>query len=169
MILPPDRLRDLEDSLMLFYSGISRYSSEVAAEIISNLPSKRETLLRMRAMVDDAVDILSSDRPLDDFGALLDETWALKRELSSRVSNSTIDDIYSRARKAGALGGKLLGAGEAGFMTFFVPPDRREAVRHTLKDLLHVPFAFSAQGSTVIHYDPEAYANGNTGHGSDAA
>ena len=165
MILPPGRLRDLEDGLMLFYSGISRFSSEIAAEMISNLPSKRETLFRMRAMVDEAVEILSGDRPLDDFGALLHETWTLKRGLSSRVSNDTIDGIYNRARKAGALGGKLLGAGESGFMLFYAPSDRRDAVRHALKDLLHVPFRFSGQGSTVIHYDPEAYANGNTEDG----
>ena len=160
MIIPPARLRELEDGLMLFYSGISRYSSEIAAEVISNLSSKSKTLLRMRAMVDDAVGILSSDRPLDDFGALLHETWSLKRGLSSRVSNSTIDDIYERACKAGALGGKLLGAGESGFMMFFVPSQKRDAVKEELQDLLHVPFRFSSQGSTVIHYDPENSANG---------
>jgi D-glycero-alpha-D-manno-heptose-7-phosphate kinase len=157
MILSPARLRQLDDGLMLFYPGISRFASEIAAEVIANIPSKTDELHQMRGLVDQAVDVLSGDRSLDDFGALLHETWMLKRRLSKRISNDTVDMIYARARKAGALGGKLLGAGESGFMLFYAPEDRRAAVRAELKDLLHVPFRFSAQGSTVIYYDPETY------------
>lgn len=159
IILPPARNAELENSLMLFYSGISRYSSEVAAEMVANIPDKRDELTHMRAMVDQGYDILSGKGPLSDFGELLHETWIRKRNLSSRVSNDTIDGIYERARKAGALGGKLLGAGECGFMVFFVPPEKSESVRYALCDLLHVPFQFSSQGSTIIHYDPEAISN----------
>jgi len=160
IILPPARNAELEGSLMLFYSGISRYSSEIAAEMIANIPNKHDSLKRMHDMVTQGCDILSGKGPLSDFGELLHEGWLNKRGLSTRVSNETIDGIYTRARKAGALGGKLLGAGESGFMMFFVPPQKFESVRHALRDLLHVPFQFSSQGSTIIHYDPESISNG---------
>ena len=168
VILPQDRMHQLDDCLMLFYSGISRFSSEIAAQVVANIPTKSDSLNRMRNLVDDATKVLSGDHSLDDFGALLHDTWVLKRGLSNRVSNDTIDGIYERARKAGALGGKLLGAGESGFMLFYVPQDRREAVLHTLKDLLHVPFKLSPQGSSIIHYDPET-ADWRSGKGHASA
>ncbi len=153
--LHPARLQELESSLMLFYSGISRFSSEVAAEIVTHMGQRNEHLRKMRKMVDESIDTMTNTGSLDKFGELLHQNWLLKRELSPRMSNSTIDGIYARARAAGALGGKLLGAGEAGFMMFFVPPDRRAAVLKALDGLLYVPFRFSWQGSTIIHYDPE--------------
>lgn len=145
----PDRRRALEDRLMLFYTGLSRMGSEVAADVIANIPAREAQLHRMRALVDRAAAILC-EGDLDDFGRMLDETWRLKRELSPLVSNDGIDAIYARARDAGALGGKLLGAGTSGFMLFHVPRDRREAVQEALRDLLHVPFRFEDQGATLL-------------------
>lgn len=155
MIIPPARIEDLESRLMLFYTGISRYASDVAAEVVANISKRESTLRQMRKMVDDAVDIVTGSGPLEPFGELLHESWQCKRSLSQRVSNTVVDQIYDAARGAGALGGKLLGAGESGFMLFFVPPGGRQAVRKALAKLLYVPFAFSWQGTTIIHYDPE--------------
>ncbi len=152
----PPRLAELEASLMLFYTGISRYASEVAAETVANLDKKAESLREMRRLVDEAMAVLAGNGPLSRFGELLHRSWLLKRELSPRVSNDAIDRAYTRALDAGALGGKLLGAGEAGFMVFFVPPERRKIVLMALGDLLYVPFRFSWQGSTIIHHDRES-------------
>jgi D-glycero-alpha-D-manno-heptose-7-phosphate kinase len=148
----PSRVEELKSRLMLFYTGTSRLSSEIAAEVIANLPSRRDTLLRMRAMVDEAVELLSSAADLDRFGKMLDEAWQLKRGLAGRVSSDSIDGVYRRALRAGALGGKLLGAGGCGFMVFYVPEKRREAVLRALAGCLHVPFDFERDGSRVIHY-----------------
>ena len=104
-------------------------------------------------MVDRAVEILNSDTDLTAFGELLHQSWLLKRELSSAISNSVVDGIYSTARSSGAIGGKLLGAGDAGFMIFFVPPEKQEDVRQALAQYLRVPFSFETEGSTIIHYD----------------
>jgi D-glycero-alpha-D-manno-heptose-7-phosphate kinase len=145
----PDRRRALEDRLMLFYTGLSRMGSEVAADVIANIPAREAQLHRMRALVDRAAEILHGG-DLDDFGRLLDETWQLKRQLSALVSNDGIDAIYARARTAGALGGKLLGAGTSGFMLFYVPPGRREAVQDALRDLLHVPVRLDTEGATLL-------------------
>lgn len=106
----------------------------------------------MRAMVDEAVELLSSTASLDRFGEMLDEAWQLKRGLSGRVSSDSIDGVYRRALRAGALGGKLLGAGGCGFMVFYVPAKRQEAVLRALTGCLHVPFDFERDGSRVIHY-----------------
>jgi D-glycero-alpha-D-manno-heptose-7-phosphate kinase len=137
---------------MLFYTGTSRLSSEIAAEVIANLASRREQLQRMRAMVDEAVELLSSSANLDRFGGMLDEAWELKRGLAGRISSDGIDGVYRRALKAGALGGKLLGAGGCGFMVFYVPERRQDAVLRALSGCLHVPFDFERDGSRVIHY-----------------
>lgn len=158
IVLSPSRLSSLEDSLLLVYTGVNRFASEVAAKVIENLPNKRTNLERMRAMVDEGVDILTGDRLLEDIGHLLDEAWQLKKDISQGVSSEMVDDIYAKARKAGAVGGKLLGAGESGFMVFFVPPDKQAAMRKALSDYLFVPFKFSWQGSSIIHFDPEEYA-----------
>ena len=149
------RIADLESQLMLFYTGISRHASQVAADVVANIPKKEATLREMRQMVDTAEGILTGTGSLAEFGHLLHESWQLKRSLSQRISNSNIDGIYDSAHKAGALGGKLLGAGESGFLLFFVPPESRNALIKALNSLLHVPFGFSRQGSTIIHYDPE--------------
>jgi D-glycero-alpha-D-manno-heptose-7-phosphate kinase len=155
VILPPARIAEFEGHLMLFYTGISRFGSEIAAQIIANIGQRSGALRRMRGMVDEAIDILAGTGPLSDFGSLLHEGWLLKRGLSERVTNSNVDAIYHTAMEHGALGGKLLGAGESGFMLFLVPPERQAAVKQAL-GLLHVPFRLSWQGSTIIHYDPES-------------
>ncbi|MBF0270424.1 MAG: kinase [Alphaproteobacteria bacterium] len=162
LILPRERIEDLESHLLLFYTGTSRLASEIAKTVVANLSKHQDDLHRMHAMVNEAIDILRGDGPLSAFGRLLHEGWCLKRELSPQVSNPIIDGIYDKARAAGALGGKLLGAGESGFMLFFVPPEKRADVKWALIDLLNVPFRFSWNGSSIIHYDPEYASLGVT-------
>ncbi len=154
--LAPERVQVLERRLMLFFTGTSRLSSEVAAEVVANLRERESALRRMRAMVDEALALLATDSDLDAFGALLDEGWRLKRSLASRVANETVDEVYRRALKAGALGGKLLGAGGSGFMVFYVPERRQPAVRRALENFLHVPFRFESEGGRVLHYGSRA-------------
>jgi len=146
------RLGVFEDSLMLFYTGTSRHSSKVAGKFLEDMEGKKSELLQMRSMVDEAVSILSGDGNLNEFGELLHESWLLKRSLSKVVTNDTIDGIYNLARRAGALGGKLLGAGSSGFMLFYVPKDRQAAVLETLKNYLHVDFCFEYEGAKTIRY-----------------
>ena len=148
------RLAELCSQVLLFYTGTSRLASEVAADVVKNLPHRQAILQRMGDMVDEAVQLLDSDRSLDAFGHLLHEAWMLKRELSARVASPAVDEIYQRGLKAGALGGKLLGAGSSGFMIFFVPPRKQEAVIRALSGCLHVPFGFDGEGSRVVYYGP---------------
>ena len=148
----PARLRSLEQNLLMFYTGTSRTASNIAAGIIANLSEKRKNLLEMRQLVDQALDILNSDKSLDHFGALLHETWLRKRKLSAEVSNSIIDTIYETAIKNGALGGKLLGAGSSGFMIFYTPQNKQEKVIKALANYLRVPFHFENEGSQIIYY-----------------
>lgn len=155
MILPPERLRELSASLMLFYTGIRRTAADVAQSYVPAIDSKKRQLRVIRDMVDEALEILGGASPLSDFGALLHEAWMAKRSLSDAVSSPEIDSMYESARAAGALGGKITGAGGGGFLMLFVPPDRQAAVRESLGGLLHVPFEFEPGGSRVIFYDPE--------------
>lgn len=155
---PAERLAELQRQLMLFYTGTSRFASEVAADMLRNLDARRTALLRMRAMVDEALAILTGDGGLEPFGELLHESWTLKRSLSPMIAGAAVDDIYAKAMRHGALGGKLLGAGGSGFMCFFVPPARQAAVLRALAGYLHVPFAFEGEGSRVIHYGVQAPA-----------
>jgi len=154
--LPAPRLRDFQDCLMLFFTGFSRYSSDVVAEQLQNLPRKTRELDEMAAMVHQGLALLTGNGDLADFGRLLHEGWRLKRSLSSRVSTPDIDAMYSRARQAGALGGKIAGAGGGGFLLLFAEPDRREPVRRALSDLLHVPFD---AGSQIIFSNPAPLEN----------
>lgn len=150
------RLEELEQHLALYFTGFSRTASEVAKEQIRITPHRGRELSLMFQLVNEAEAILTSpSRSLDEFGQLLHETWQIKRSLTQTISNSCIDDIYELGRSAGALGGKLLGAGGGGFMLFFVPPERRSELRRRLKNLLCVPFAFSNRGSHVVVYEPE--------------
>jgi D-glycero-alpha-D-manno-heptose-7-phosphate kinase len=165
----PTRVQELQRRLLLLYTGTSRFASEVAADVVANLHAKREALLRMRAMVDEAVAILSSGDDLDAFGALLDEGWALKRQLSARVASDVVEEVYRKALKQGSLGGKLLGAGGSGFMLFYVPPRRREAVLRALSAYLHVPFCFESEGSRIIYYGPRADRAQSVGRTARAA
>lgn len=150
------RLADLEHHLALYFTGFSRIASDVAQEQIKATPNREKELHAMLQMVSEAEAILANpSRSLHEFGRLLHESWQIKKTLTQRISTSTIDEIYETGRKAGALGGKLLGAGGGGFMLFFVPPERREALRASLKNLLCVPFSFSNRGSDVVVYEPE--------------
>jgi D-glycero-alpha-D-manno-heptose-7-phosphate kinase len=150
------RVEALQDHLLLFYTGTSRLASEVAADVVANLGAKQAVLRRMRAMVDEGIAILCGDGTLDAFGALLHEAWTLKRELSGRIASPTVEEVYQQAIRNGALGGKLLGAGGSGFMVFYVPQRRREAVLRALANYLHVPFAFESEGSRIIYYGPQS-------------
>ena len=112
----------------------------------------------MLSLVDEAEAVLvNKDRDLDDFGRLLDHTWRLKRQTGSSISTDSIDGFYKKGKEAGALGGKLLGAGGGGFLVFYVQPERQESVMNAMKDLMYIPFQFEDGGTRVIHYSPEAY------------
>ncbi|WP_341895239.1 kinase [Ferrovibrio terrae] len=160
----PARLTDLQDRLVLFYTGISRIASEVAGEQIRSIPDRQHEMRAIREMVNEAADILNSNGPLSDFGRLLHEGWMLKRSLADRISSAFIDDIYNKARQAGAVGGKLLGAGGGGFILFYIEPEQRQAVTAALDKFLQVPIAFENSGSQIIFYNPDPY---NTGYTED--
>ena len=148
----------MNEHLMLFFTGFSRFSADIQADTRKNIEDKTKTLLEMKALVDEAEAILTDEkRDLDDFGRLLDHSWKLKRTTGSKISTSQIDAIYERAIKAGALGGKLLGAGGGGFMLFYVPYELQESVRNELNELLLVPFRFEEEGTSVIYDAPEEY------------
>lgn len=154
----------LQDHLVLYFTGFSRYATDIAKDKIANL-DKRETQLRtLRQMVDEAAAILDGGgRSLEDMGRLLHESWMLKRELSASVSNSAIDDLYESALAHGALGGKLLGAGGGGFLLLFVPPERQAALREHFKDLIAVPVRFDVGGSKIVVYEPDDFAQERRG------
>ena len=155
MILPQQRMRELAAHLMLFYTGIKRTASNIAATFVPTINDKRRHLLPMRGLVDEAVKLLNSNRPIAEFGKLMDENWQLKRELSNKISNSQVEAIYNDAISAGALGGKLTGAGGGGFLLLFVPREKQPTVRAKLRHLIHVPFRFEFFGSQIIFYDIE--------------
>ena len=146
----------LNDNLMLFFTGISRFSSTIQVEQEKNLDSKARQLLTMKDLVDEAEKTLAENR-IDDFGRLLDHEWKLKREVNGKVSNPIIDDYYARAMGAGALGGKLLGAGGGGFILFYVPQENQPAVHEALSDLMEIPFRFENGGTQVLYYKSELY------------
>lgn len=151
-----ERLVELEQHLALYFTGFSRTASEIAQEQLRMTPQRTRELDAMLALVDEAeATVTNPRRPLSDFGRLLHESWKIKRSLTQKITNPVLDEIYEAGLSAGALGGKLLGAGGGGFMAFFVPPERREALREKLKSLLCIPFAFSTRGSRVVVYEPE--------------
>ncbi|MFA5317021.1 MAG: GHMP kinase [Dehalococcoidales bacterium] len=160
LTLEADFLDFFQSHLMLFFTGFNRTASDIAEEQIRNTPKRRSELERMLAMVDQAIAILNSGiRNLDDFGRLLGESWMLKRHLTDRITNHDIDDIYETATKAGALGGKLLGAGGGGCILFFVRPEEQAKVRDALSRfsrLLPIPFKFENLGSQIIYYAPQS-------------
>lgn len=147
------KIQLLQDHLMLFFTGFSRFSTEVEKDKIFQIDKNYKQLKSMHAMVDQAVEILNSDSEnIEDFGRLLHESWSCKRALSSKVSNGDIDEIYEIGMSAGASGGKILGAGGGGFIVFFVKPELREVVKRALHKLLYVPFRFDTLGSQVIYF-----------------
>lgn len=158
LILPRGRTDELHNHLLLFFTGVSRTASDIAGDKIKSIPQKSLELHRMRRMVDEAESILCSDQDICQFGELLNEAWQLKRQLSNKIAPAYIDRIYERARNAGAIGGKLLGAGGGGFMLMFVKPEDKINVCNALQDLLLVPFNFENNGSQIIFYDDTHYS-----------
>ena len=159
IIISPERKRLLNDSLMMFFTGFTRFSSDVQKANQSTpetRAAKIERLKKMLDLVDDAQKVLQDkDSDLDDFGRLLDHTWKLKRQTGNAVSTSGIDALYEKGIKAGALGGKLLGAGGGGFLVFYVQKEKQAAVHEAMKDLLYIPFKFENEGTKVIYYNAE--------------
>jgi D-glycero-alpha-D-manno-heptose-7-phosphate kinase len=153
--IPPERLEELNLHLMLFYTGIQRTASQIAATYVTEIDVRRRQLRVIKDLVEEAIEILNGGRDIVGFGELLHEAWQVKRSLSAQVSSSAVDELYTAAREAGALGGKLTGAGGGGFLLLFVPPERRGAVRAALGELIHVPFKFEFAGSQIIHFDPD--------------
>ena len=158
VIISPERKRELNDNLMMFFTGFSRFSSDIQEGTKKAIADKTAELEEMRRLVDEAEAVLTDkDRDLSEFGRLLDHTWRLKRGISGGISTDVIDDMYETAKRAGAIGGKLLGAGGGGFLLFYVEKDRRAELMEAMKELLYIPFEFENGGSTVIHYSPESY------------
>ena len=159
VIISPARKIRLNDNLLMFFTGFTRFSSDVQkVNNVSGTEDKRMRLKEMYELVDEAENILTDEnRDLDDFGILLDKTWKLKKGTGSAISTGSIDELYEKGVKAGALGGKLLGAGGGGFIVFYVQPENKEAVKNAMKDLMYIPFKFENGGTRVIHYSPEEF------------
>jgi D-glycero-alpha-D-manno-heptose-7-phosphate kinase len=156
IIISTERKREFNRNLMLFFTGFTHFSSEVQATI--NVKDKTKQRLEMLALVDEAQNILTDkNTDLNEFGRMLDTTWKLKRQTGAKISTDSIDMLYDKGMKAGALGGKLLGAGGGGFLLFYVEPDKQKYVRDALSDLMYVPFEFENGGTRVIHFTPESY------------
>jgi len=151
--IPEQRVKHLEKHMMLYFTGFSRMASQIAVHQIKNIPKKEKELAAMYQMVQQAMKLLSGNR-LKEFGELLNESWQIKRELSDKVSTPQIDNIYETARRAGALGGKLLGAGGGGFVLLYAPPGAQRKIKEKLKKLLLVPFKFENLGTQIIFYQP---------------
>ena len=146
-----DRLEQLNGRLMLFFSGLSRIAGDISRQQSDNLNKNITTLSNMKFLTDEAEKILLSGESLDHFGELLDMTWQLKMKLADNISNDEVVAMYETAKRHGAIGGKLLGAGGGGFMLFYVPENRQQEVRDALKDYMYVPFRFENEGSRIIY------------------
>ncbi len=157
IILTKKTLDDLQNHLMLFFTGFSRIASEIAESQIANFKNREIELKTMRQMVDEAISLLQDDSSILEFGRLLNEGWKLKRTLSNRVSTLDIDHIYQAALSAGAEGGKILGAGGGGFLLIFAKPERQNKIREALQGFIHVPFKFGDSGSRVVLYQPDGF------------
>lgn len=159
LIISPERKRLLNSSLLMYFTGFTRFSSDIQKVNMSYQEDNKIRMLKeMYNLVGEAEKILTdSNTKLDEFGRLLDYTWKLKRRTGSAVSTEGIDLLYEKGIKAGALGGKLLGAGGGGFLIFYVKPENKDYVRKVMDDLLYIPFEFENGGSRVIYYSPETY------------
>lgn len=159
IIISPERKKRLNDNLMMFFTGFTRFSSDIQQANHLDDESKTKQLKEMLTLVDEAESILTDQsKDLDDFGRLLDVTWKLKRQTGKSVSTNNIDNLYDKGITAGALGGKLLGAGGGGFLVFYVQPEKQMLVKEAMKDLLYIPFKFEDGGTQVIYYGPEDYS-----------
>lgn len=157
IIISPEKKSRLNDNLMLFFTGFSRFSSDIQVSTQGALADKKKQLLEMLELVDEAEEVLTVGTDLNEFGRLLDHTWKLKRGITDTISTDSIDGLYATAIAAGALGGKLLGAGGGGFLLFYVEKDKQQTVKKAMEKLLYVPFRFENAGARVIHYTPESY------------
>ncbi len=155
VIADPSKLDLLQSHLMFFFTGLSRFSSDIAESQIANIKDRSADLHAIGHMVDEGLSILgSANTPIKEFGQLLHEGWKTKRNLSDKVSNSFIDEMYEEARAAGAIGGKITGAGGGGFLLLFVSPERQKNVRKRLSKLTYVPIRFEQSGSKIVLYQP---------------
>lgn len=153
-----ERRDELNDRLMLFFTGFSRFSSDIQQGTVKALKDKYAELKEMTELTFEAERLLrDEDAEMNEFGRMLDHTWKLKRGISNGISNGSIDDMYAAGMKAGALGGKLLGAGGGGFLLFYAEPDRQESVREAMKELLYIPFRFEQEGTAIIHDEQESF------------
>ena len=158
IIISPERKQRLNDNILMFFTGFTRFSSDVQKSNNLTQKEKFNQLREMYSLVNDAEKVLvDKDSDLDEFGRLLDYTWKLKRQTGSAVSTNSIDELYSRGISAGALGGKLLGAGGGGFLIFYVQPEKQNSVKKAMSDLMYIPFKFENSGTKIIHYNPEIY------------
>lgn len=158
IIISPERKKQLNNHLLMFFTGFTRFSSDVQKANALGKEEKQAQLKEMYSLVDTAQQVLTDkDSDLDKFGLLLDHTWRLKRQAGTAVSTDSINELYEKGIKAGALGGKLLGAGGGGFLIFYVRPELQESVRAALQDLMYIPFEFENGGTRIIHYSPENY------------
>lgn len=158
VIISPERKKQLNNNLMMFFTGFTRFSSDVQKANAVGSKDKKAQLKEIYELVDEAEKVLTDkSADLDDFGHLLDHTWELKRQTGAAVSTDSIDGLYAKGMAAGALGGKLLGAGGGGFLVFYVQPEKQDAVRWAMRDLMYIPFEFENGGTRVIHYTPESY------------
>lgn len=158
IIISPERKKQLNQNLMMFFTGFTRFSSDIQKINVTGKGNKTVQLKEMLSLVDDAERILTDKgKNLDEFGRMLGYTWKLKRQTGSAVSTNGIDELYLKGIASGALGGKLLGAGGGGFFIFYVRPEHQDAVRWAMRDLLYIPFKFEDGGTRVIHYAPEDY------------
>lgn len=159
IVISPERKKELDENLLLFYTGIQRFSSEIQADTFAKPVDKVQQLKDMLALVDEAEKVLCDrNSALNEFGRLLDTTWKLKRGTGAKVSNGSIDELYAMAIKAGALGGKLLGAGGGGFLLFYCEKEKQEALKKALDQLMIVPFNFENEGTQVLYYNPAEYS-----------
>lgn len=158
--ISPARQEGLLGNLLLYFTGFSRFASEIAKKQIENIGQREKHLTSMAGLVDEALSVLKNEkRSLKEIGGLLHDSWLLKRELSDSISTPEIDEIYEAARDAGAVGGKLLGAGGGGFMLLFVEPEKQAAVKEKLKDLIQVNFSIDEVGSKIVVYEPAGLEN----------
>ena len=151
-----EQVKELESSLRLYFTGFSRTASEIAKTQIENTKNRVQELTQMHQMVDEGIRILKEDKGLEEFGRLLNETWQIKKGLSDKITTPEIDAMYEKAKKAGAFGGKLLGAGGGGFLLLLIPQDKQESVRQALQDFLEVSFHFENNGSQIIYKNHKA-------------
>lgn len=158
IIISLERKKLLNDNLLLFFTGFSRFSADIQQNMILDIKNKSGQLLEMMELVNEAEKVLVNKQiDLNEFGKLLNHSWKLKRQTGTKISTNNIDMLYDKAIKAGALGGKLLGAGGGGFLLFYVEKEKQENVRRSLSNLLNVPFKFENGGTKVIYYTPEVF------------